>query len=188
MGDIFEIGTIIVAFTLCGMLASDIRDSTLVLPLCSGKRFGWIVGAKMLVFGALLVLIPVTTLLANYLYSGFLFGFEVRIRPILFSGLLQGIYMLFLLACLLMWGAILKKPIATGFSTLLTGYGLHFAASLFDIPKWTPSGLLIEAQNLTSEITSPLLISLTVTTILIGIMMIITMFRLKRTEWKTRAS
>jgi len=65
---------------------------------------------------------------------------------------------------------------------------LHFAASLFDIPKWTPSGLLIEAQNLTSEITSPLLISFTVTIILIGIMMIITMFQLKQNEWNTRAS
>jgi hypothetical protein len=53
MGDLFEIGTIIVAFTLCGMLASDIRDSTLVLP-CLRKANGWIVGAKMLVFGAYL--------------------------------------------------------------------------------------------------------------------------------------
>ena len=33
MGDVFEIGTMLVAFTLCGLMAQEIKDNTLVLPL-----------------------------------------------------------------------------------------------------------------------------------------------------------
>ena len=59
MADVLQIGTIIIAFTLCGLTASEIRDNTWVLPLCAGKRFGRMVGAKLLVFGVLMVLIPI---------------------------------------------------------------------------------------------------------------------------------
>jgi glucose-6-phosphate-specific signal transduction histidine kinase len=48
-----------------------------VLPLCAGKRFGRMVGAKLLVFGVLMVLIPIIALLVDYGYSGLLFGFEI---------------------------------------------------------------------------------------------------------------
>src|SRR5690554_4720353 len=44
--DLFEMGTLIVAFTLCGLLAQELKDNTLVIPLCSGKSFSNIVLAK----------------------------------------------------------------------------------------------------------------------------------------------
>lgn len=115
MEDVFQIGTLIVVFTLCGMTASEIREQTWVLPLCAGKRFGRMIGAKLLAFGTVLVLTPILALLADYSYSGLLFGFEIGVFPILYGGLLQGVYMLFLLACLIMWGVLMKKPIPRRF-------------------------------------------------------------------------
>lgn len=188
MGDVFEIGIIIISFTLCGLLASEIQDNTLVLPLCSGKRFGRIVGAKLLVFGILLLLIPIFSLLVDYVYSGFLFEYEIGIIPILYGGLLQGIYMQFLLACLLMWGVFLRKPIPAGFLTLATAYGIHFIASLLQFQQWTPSGLLIEAQRLAPGFASPLLIPLAVTVLTIFLMIFSTLSRLKRLEWNMRTT
>jgi hypothetical protein len=188
MGDVFEIGIIIISFTLCGLLASEIQDNTLVLPLCSGKRFGRIVSAKLLVFGILLLLIPVFSLLADYIYSGLLFDYEIGILPILYGGLLQGIYMQFLIACLLMWGAIMRKPIATGFLTLATAYGIHFTASLLQIQQWTPSGLLVEAGRLAPGANLQLLIPLAVTIISITLMISLTLSRLKRLEWNARTT
>jgi hypothetical protein len=186
MGDVFELGSIIIAFTLCGLTASEIRGNTWVLPLCAGKRFGRMLFAKLLVFGALLTTVPVLALLADYAYSGFLFGFEVGIVPILYGGLLQGIYMLFLLSCLLMWGAFMKKPIPAGFLTLATAYGIHFISSLLSVQEWTPSGLLLEAQSLTPAAASSLLVSLAVTILLIVLMAVLTLSRLRRMEWNTR--
>lgn len=186
MDDVFQIGTLIISFTLCGLTAAEIRGNTWVLPLCSGKRFGRMIGAKLLVFGALLIMVPILALLADYGYAGLLFGFEIGILPILYGGLLQGIYMLLLLSCLMMWGALLKKPIPAGCLTLATAFGLHFISSLLCIPEWTPSGLLVEAQKLIPAAASSLFIPLAVTMLLIVLMTLLTLWRLKRMEWNTR--
>jgi len=188
MDDVLQIGTIIIAFTLCGLTASEIRDHTWVLPLCAGKRFGLMLGAKLLVFGSLLVTIPVLALLADYGYSGLLFGFEIGILPILYSGLLQGIYALFLLFCLMMCGVLLKRPVPAGFMTLAAAFGLHFISSLLNIQSWTPSGLLSEAQKLMPSVAPSLFLPLSVTIVLMILMMVFTLSRLRRMEWNVRGT
>src|SRR5690554_721824 len=114
IGDVFEIGSIVVAFSLCGLLAQEISENTLVIPLCSGKRYGEVIGAKMLVFGLILSLVQCVSTFATYVYSGLLFSFELDPGPVIISGILQGVYMLFLLSCILMWGVSVKRPIPTG--------------------------------------------------------------------------
>lgn len=186
MNDVFEMGTIIVAFTLCGLLAQEIRDNTLVLPLCSGKRFTSILGGKLLVFGFVLALIPLLALIVDYLYAGLLFSYEVGMVSILRAGLLQGLYMVFLLACIIMWGVVLKRPIPVGFLTLATAFGLHFVGSLLGIHAWLPSGLLFQAQYLAEAPESSVILTLTITIILIFTMLALSLMRLKRIEWNER--
>jgi ABC-type transport system involved in multi-copper enzyme maturation permease subunit len=186
MNDVFEIGTIIVAFTLCGLLAQEIRDNTLVLPLCSGKHFSNIVGAKLLIFGFALILISLAALMVNYLYAGLLFSFDVKIFPIIQAGILQGIYMNFLLACVILWGAVAKRPIPTGFLTLVTAFGLHFIGSLLGIHAWLPSGLLEQAQHLIESPESSMILTLTITNLLIFAMFALALVRLKNIEWNER--
>ena len=186
MEDVLQIGTIIIAFTLCGLTASEIRDNTWVLPLCAGKHFERMIGAKLLVFGTLLIFVPIIALLADYGYSGILYGFEIGLLPILYSGLLQGIYVLFLLSCLMMWGVLLKRPIPAGFMTLAVAFGIHFVSSLLRFEEWTPSGLLAHADRLTPTLDSALFIPLVMTVILIVLMLALTLSRLKCMEWNTR--
>ena len=187
MDYVLQIGTIIIAFTLCGLTASEIRDNAWVLPLCAGKRFGRMVGAKLLVFGVLMVLVPIIALLADYGYSGLLFGFEIGVIPILYGGLLQGIYVLFLLSCLMTWGVLIRRPIPAGFLTLVTAFGIHFISSLLNIQRWTPSGLLVEAQKLMPSVTPSLLIPIAVTALIIVFMTVLTLSRLRNLEWNVRA-
>ncbi len=186
MGDVFEIGSIIVAFTLCGLMAQEIKDNTLVLPLCAGRQFGGIVSAKMLVFGAVLVLAPVFSLIVNYVYAGLLFAFDIGIGPVIRGGLLQGVYMVFLLSCILLWGAVIKKPIAAGFVSLATAFGLHFAGSAFSINAYLPSGLLDEAQQLAVVPSSSLIQTLCITAGIIILFAAATVIRLKHMEWNER--
>lgn len=186
MGDVFEVGSVIVAFTLCGLLAQEIKDNTLVMPLCSGKRFGVIFGAKMLVFGAALTLALSISLLVNFAYSGLLFSFDIGIMPIIRSGLLQGIFMVFLLSGLMMWGALIKKPIAAGFMTLATVYGLHITANAFNFQEYVPSGLLTEALKLSETPADSLIKTLFMTGAIILLFAITTVLRLKKMEWNER--
>ncbi len=186
MGDVFEIGSVIVAFTLCGLLAQEIKDNTLVLPLCSGKQFMKIAGAKLLVFGAVLVLILTTALAIDYAYAGLLFSFDIGFLPILRGGLLQGVYMVFLTASLLMWGAIIKKPIAAGFVTLGVAYGASYLGSLLHISAYLPSGLLDAAMSLSTAPAPNMMRTLLITIALILVFMEITLLRLRHMEWNQR--
>ncbi len=186
MGDVFEIGSIIVAFSLCGLIAQEIKDNTLVLPLCAGRQFGSIIGAKILVFGTVLILTPTISLIVDYVYAGLLFSFDIGIAPILRAGLLQGVYMVFLLLCLIMWGSIFKKPVATGALALVTAFGLHFIGGAMGIHAYLPSGLLAEAQLLTVVPNASLIQTLCITTGIIIVFAFITLLRLKKLEWNER--
>ncbi len=152
MGDVLEIGTLLVSLALCGLLAQEIRDNTLVLPLCAGQSYSGIIAAKMLVFGTAVLLIPLAALVTGYLYAGLLFSFDTGILPVITGGLLQGFYMVYLLSLLLLFGTLTKNPIATALLTLAVNYGLYFAGSLLDIHRYLPSGLLREAQQLQNTI------------------------------------
>jgi hypothetical protein len=186
MGDVFEIGSVIVAFTLCGLLAQEIKDNTLVLPLCSGKRFIKIAGAKLIVFGTALVVILTAALAIDYAYAGLLFSFDIEILPIIRGGLLQGVYMVFLIASLIMWGSVIKKPIAAGFTTLAVAYGASYLGSLLNISAYLPSGLLNTAMNLNAAPAPNMMQTLLITIALIIAFMGITLLRLRHMEWNQR--
>lgn len=188
MGDVFEIITIIIAFSLGGITASEIKNNTLIFSLCSGKSYKNIIAGKTIVFGAMFVLIPILALIVNYVYSGILFEFDINIFPIIFGGLLQSLYMLFLLTCLIMYGVISKNTISCGFLSLATVYGIHFISSLFLFQEWTPSGLLIQSQKLLPSFGVHLYIPVLITLVLIMLMLFVTINRLKHIEWNTRST
>ena len=186
IGDVFEIGSIVVAFSLCGLLAQEISENTLVIPLCSGKRYGEVIGTKMLVFGLILSLVQCISTFATYVYSGLLFSFELDPRPVIISGILQGVYMLFLLSCILMWGVSVKRPIPTGFATLATVYGMHFLGSIFNMEKYLPSGLLIEANKMGSGSILQIAGTILPTVVLIVLMTLAAVARMKGLTWNER--
>lgn len=188
MGDMFEIGSLVIALTLCGLLAQEIHDNTLVLPICSGKRFARVVLAKLMVFGLALLLLPGLSLLVCYLYAGMLLDFTVGLTPVLVSGLLQGLFTVFMLACLLLTGALLKKPIAAGLTTLLATYGLYALGSLFKLNACLPTGLLVEAQKLALPAFGDWIGPVAITIGSIALFICLTLLRLRRLEWNARAA
>jgi hypothetical protein len=171
---------------LCGLLAQEIKDNTLVLPLCSGKRLMKIAGAKLAVFGAALVIILTAALAVDYAYAGLLFSFDIAFLPILRGGLAQGVYMVFLAANLIMWGAIIKKPIAAGFVTLGVAYGSSYLGSLLNVSSYLPSGLLDAAMNLNAAPDPSMVRTLLITLALVLAFMGITLLRLRHMEWNQR--
>ena len=149
IGDIFEIGTLIITFSLSGIVAQEINSKTMILPVCTGKRYGDLILAKTIVYGTALILATTVALIVNYLYSGLIFGFELTsILPVLRAGLLQGLYMVFILGLLMLVGSLVKKPIATGLLVIIPAYGIGFLGDLLNINEYLPAGMLEEASLL----------------------------------------
>ena len=142
MSDLFELGMIIVVFTLCTIMAQEIRDNTLVFPIVSGKKFANIIGSKVILFGVMLGMLVTVSILICYAYAGVLFEFEVPLQEVLYAGLLQGIYFLFILSNLILWGALLKRALPTGFITLVIAYLMQAVGGLLKIHAYLPSGLI----------------------------------------------
>ncbi|HCX63819.1 MAG TPA: hypothetical protein DHN33_01230 [Eubacteriaceae bacterium] len=186
LNDIFEMGTLIVSFTLCGVIAQEIKDNTLVFPLCADKRLGNIVGGKLAVYGLVLVAASLVGLLVDYLYAGLLYSFDFGVGVVIRGGLLQGLYMVFVLANLLLWGSLLKKPIPAGFFTLATTFGLNFIGGLLDIKDKLPSGLLNQAMAFEGAAPSGLALTIGITLAMIAGMTVAALIRLNSLEWNTR--
>lgn len=185
MSDLFELGLIIVVFTLCSIMAQEIKDNTLVFPIVSGNKFVNIIGSKVILFGTMLGLLVTVSILICYAYAGILFEFEVPLQDVLYAGSLQGIYFLFIVSNLILWGALLKRALPTGFVTLVIAYAMQTVGGLLNIHTYLPSGLIDFSSKLQFQ-SQDVITSVSITMFLIVIMMIITHAAMKKMEYNIR--
>ena len=183
MGSVYQISTLIITFTLSGIIAQEINGKTLILPVCTGKRYEEILLSKFMVFGGFLFLATTLSTLINYGYTGALFGFDLpSVLPALRAGVLQGFYMLYVVALLIFIGSLARKPIPAGMLTLLAAYGTRVLGSIFNLHRYLPSGLLVEAELLAAAPSPALWGSLASTLALVVVLYGFTIFRLTNLE------
>jgi len=183
MGNVYQISTLIITFTLSGLLAAEISERTLILPVSTGKRYDEILVAKIVIYGSFLLLVTTICALINYAYAGVLFGFSLpSAAPALRAGLLQGVHLLFVLALLIFLGSLVRKPIAAGLLTLLTVFITRALGSMLQIHRYLPSGLLVEAEMLALAPSPMLWGSLSATLALIVVLLCLSMIRLSNLE------
>lgn len=150
LGDLFELGSLAVAFTLAGLMAGELRARTLVFSVTSNKRFCAIVTAKFIVYGGFMLVLSVVSVFANWFYAGLLYSFEITsLAAVLRAGLLQGAFFVHVVAALLLFGSLIARPIPVGLIGLGVMYAPLFLGGLFHIERFLPTALLTEAQNLT---------------------------------------
>ena len=186
IGDVYEIGTILVTFVLCGLLAQEIKDNTLVLPLCAGSRYHQILGGKSLVYSIFLMGVSVLALFADFLYAGLLLEFDVDPWRVLAGAGLMGLYMSYLVVCVMMWGTLVKNPLGAGFLTLATTFGMQFAAGLFQKGSFVPAGLMSAAADFSGRDAGDTAAAIGLTVLLMGVMLAVSQVRLATLEWNGR--
>lgn len=149
ISDVYEMVLLIIVFSLCGVISKEIKDKTLILPICSGKSFRAIVVSKLIVYGSITFCASLSASIINYLYSTVLFDNELTsIVPTLKAGLLIGIFIIFVLSVLIFIGVLTKKPIVTGLLTLAVIYSIDFIGSIFDKKEYVPIGIIQESSKL----------------------------------------
>lgn len=183
LGNLFQLGTLVVAFALSGLTAQELSDKTLVFPVCSGKRFEWLLLGKLMVYGPYLLLVTTVSTMINYVYTGVLFGFELpSVMPALRAGLLYGGWMAYILALLLVVGVLVKKPVGVGVVVLILAFGTRIVGNLFKADRWLPSGLVVEADLLAAVPTGMWGGALITTVALVSILTLLTVLRLEKME------
>lgn len=186
LSNVFEVGLIVMGFTLAGLMASEIKENTLVLPVCSGKSYESILFSKMLVFSTFIVSISMLSMLITYAYSGIIFGFDIPLLAVIKSALLDGLYMTLLITLLLTFGTFVKRTVATGLLSIGTLYVLSLLGNLMNIQKYLPSGLVSEASLFRATVNQHTFLPVGFTVIIIGALLFVTLQKLKNTELNQR--
>ena len=184
LGNVYQLSSLIIAFTISGIMAQEISERTLIFPVCTGKSFASIISAKLFVYGCSVIIATTLGALVNYFYAGVLFEFDLHSAiPAIRAGLFNGIYMVYMIAILIFMGAMVRKAIPAALLTLLLFYGTRLIGDLFNIHNYLPSGLLVEAELLAvAPSTSIIAGSLVTTAALIVILSSLTVIRLSNLE------
>lgn len=187
LSDVFEISTIVIVLGLSSLIAGELRNKTFIFPVCSRKDFTSMVMSKLFVYGSFIVLAATVSVVVDYFYAGMLFGADLPgILPVFRAGLLQGLYYVFVIGLVMICGSFATKPITAGLLALLPAYGTYFLSQLFGVQKYTPAGLLSEANLLAVRINPEIIWSLTITVGLIICMVFLTVVRLQKIELARR--
>ena len=185
--DTFEIATLVVVLVLATLIAGELRNRTFILPACSHKDFATTVTAKMLVYGGFIMGITTLAVVIDFYYSGILFGTDmIELGVIIRSGILQGLYYIFVLSLVMIIGVFFTKPLAAGLVTLVPAYGTHVMSKLLDVQKYTPSGLLNEANLLSCYMNPDAVYSIIITIVASVLLLVLTVKLLEKRELARR--
>lgn len=185
--DVFEIATIVVVLTLSAIIAGELKSKTFIFPICSRKDFATLVLAKLIVYGSFLMMATTISVTIDYAYSGVLFGQDLPgILPVVRSGLLQGLYYMFVLGLIMLAGSFAKKPMTAGLLALVPAYGTHILSSLLNVGNYTPAGLLSEAGLIAVKVSSEVMQPIIITIGLVVVMVVLTVLRLQALELARR--
>lgn len=184
--NIYQIGTLVIALVLSGAVAGERKSGTMIIPAGNGVRVEDALTAKAVVYGGYLLLITQVAVVAEYFYTGLLFGFDISLAPTVRSGLYYGMYFVLVMTIVFFMGTFMKSPVASGMTALVPAFGMHFLSGVLNISKSTPSGLLSEAALLSDMMTMDVMRPMIVTVIVILALMGWSVYRIQRIELATR--
>ncbi len=134
--NIYQLGSMAVAFVLMGVLAEERLQGKLVFPVSQGATIEGIVGAKVVHYGAAVSAIVFAATMLNYYYSVLLFpdGDPGIAAAAGCAGLLAA-YFATRVVLVVFASAVFTRPLAAGLTALVVSYLEPVAAS---VPRFRP--------------------------------------------------
>jgi ABC-2 type transport system permease protein len=181
---LFQLGTLVTAFALAGLISSERSDKTLTIPASMGCKVYAVVAGKMIVYGLYCIIMTTVGMLMAYYYGELIFGpsKEISLLFALKAGFFYGLLFLVLITILVFFSSMVKKSFLAGIFTLMTVYLLSAAGPFLRIEKYLPSNLSKIATSITGVPGPELGITLLCSILLVAALNIITISRLKRVE------
>lgn len=183
IGDIFQLGTIFIVFSLMGLISNEIYYKKLVFPYSRGAEPAGIVLAKYTHYMLTIsVFIPVA-FLTNYFYITRLFKEGIlSIEIALKSSLLFILYYALLLSILIFLSSLFKKGFIAAITVLILGYSLSIFNRFNTIRAYFPNYLLYKAADLGHVFDSSLIPIVIISFCIIMLLIFFSILRLKKID------
>ena len=147
IGNLSQIGLLIVTLSLMGTLASELQRKYWILPRSKGGSAAALVLSKFSLYSIGIILVTWAGFLVNFFYSAVLFeSTGLELPAVIQSGLLFALYFIFLLAFLFLMIALINKGIPAAVVTLLVSFLIFPLLSNFSLLEgFLPSALTEES-------------------------------------------
>jgi len=183
LSDLFEIGTLIIALTLMGLVANEVYGKKLIFPYSRGVNPSGIVLAKYIHYAVTISIFILIAFLTNYFYVNRLFtGGILSIGIVLKSSLLYMLYYSVLLSILLYFSSLFKRGLIAGITVLVLGYSLSIFNNFETIRVYLPNYLLLKAADIGYVFDSSLIPTIIVSFFIITLMIFLSILRMKKID------
>jgi len=181
--DLFQIGTIIIALTLMGLISNEVSLKKLVFPYSRGANPAGVVLAKYIHYTVTISLFILIAFLTNYFYLNRLFtGGMLSIEIVLKSSLLYILYYSVLLSILLCLSSLFKRGLIAGITVLVLGYTLSIFNQFKTIRAYLPNYLLFKAADIGHIFDNSLIPTVIVSFCIIILLVFFSILRMKKID------
>ena len=183
LNDLFQIGTLFIAFTLMGLLSNEVSLKKLVFPYSRGANPAGVVLAKYIHYTVTISLFILIAFLTNYFYINRLFTDGIlSIGIVLKSSLLYILYYSVLLSILLYLSSLLKRGIIAGITVLVLGYTLSIFNQFDAIRAYLPNYLLFKANEIGHIFDNSLISTVIISFCIIILLVFLSILRMKKID------
>lgn len=183
LNDLFQIGTLFIAFTLMGLLSNEVSLKKLVFPYSRGANPAGVVLAKYIHYTVTISLFILIAFLTNYFYINRLFtGGILSIGIVLKSSLLYILYYSVLLSILLYLSSLLKRGIIAGITVLVLGYTLSIFNQFKVVRAYLPNYLLLKAADIGYIFDNSLISTVIISFCIIILLVFFSILRMKKID------
>ena len=183
LSDSYQIGMIVMAFALMGLVANEVRLKRLVFPYSRGVNPAGIVVAKYIQYAITISLFILIAFFIDYFYVDRLFtGGILSVTSVLESSLLYMLYYCTLLSVLLYFSSLFRRGLAAGFTVLILGFSLSIFNQFETIRVYFPNYLILKAADIGHVFDNSLLPSVIVSFCIIILFVFLSILRMKKID------
>lgn len=183
MGDVFELGTLFISFSLMGLISNEVYYKKLAFPYSRGAEPAGLVTAKFIHYMLTISIFILVAFLTNYFYITRLFeGGMLTIETVFKSALLYIIYYSLLLSFLIFLSSLFRRGLAVGFSVAILAYSLGIFNRFNIIRVYFPNYLLYKAANLGHVFDDSLIPILIISFCMIILLILFSILRMRKID------
>lgn len=183
LGDIFQMGTLFIVFSLMGLISNEVYRKKLIFPYSRGLNPRGMVIAKYVHYGIIISLFILIAFLTNYFYINSLFsGGILSITIVLKSSLLYIFYYWVLLSILIFFSSIFRRSLIAGITVLVLGFSLSIFNQFKTIRVYFPNYLIYKAGDVLNIFDNSLIATIIISLCIIIILILLTIYRMRKVD------
>jgi len=181
--NVVQMGVFAIIFMFMGLIFDEKRRGTAALMMMKGVKHHTFILAKFTVVAIAMLIIVILSTLVAHLYTYILFEEAAMLADAMFGALAFWVFSLFMSSLVIFFSTIAKSMVMSAMMSIMTFFGIILIDLINNINTFAPYSMASRALSITfGEYTPHLWSNVVVTTIIIAVLLIASIFTLRKQE------